>query len=173
MNWHAGRNICYYSHFLTACAAWIESCSWRKQLSGKSGEIRKRGKTSMVFFCKGSKTTSISDGELRVTTKAAWQLNQTLRLLYIQSRPIWFCVCSGAGKRAKEVKSHTQQTCSSVLETWIPWEGNSGQCHIISNQMFGEITLHLFFFFFFKATHQQDNNNSCSPPRVCAGFVQM
>lgn len=40
MNWHAGRNICYYSHFLTACAAWIGSCSGRKQLSGKCGGIR-------------------------------------------------------------------------------------------------------------------------------------
>lgn len=44
MNWHAGRNICYYSHFLTACAAWIGSCSGRKQLSGKRGVIRKRNK---------------------------------------------------------------------------------------------------------------------------------
>lgn len=63
MNWHAGRNICYYSHFLTACAAWIGSCSGRKQLSGKRGEIKKREKP--LWIVKEVKHKSILEGELR------------------------------------------------------------------------------------------------------------
>lgn len=83
MNWHAGRNICHYSHFLTACAAWIGSCSGRKQLSGKSGEIKERDKPP-GFFCKGSKTSSYCslNSELRVKTITAWQLTQTLEIAF-------------------------------------------------------------------------------------------
>lgn len=116
MNWHAGRNICYYSHFLTACAAWIGFCSWRKQLSGRSREIR--GKTSMIVLCvwmksNRNRTESISDDNLWVTTTAAWQLKQTLEglcLFGLEPQQT-----NKKTKQAKGVKRQTRQACYSVL----------------------------------------------------------
>lgn len=62
IHWHVGRNICYYSCFLTVCTASVGSCYGRKQLSGKQGRLRTETDISALisnglnskYFFKGS-----------------------------------------------------------------------------------------------------------------------
>ena len=143
MNWHAGRNICYYSHFLTACAAWMGSCSGRKQLSGKRGEIKKREKPP-GFFCKGSRTSSYCslNSELRVQTIEAWQFDTNSWDCFLLT--VQFVICPELMENTH--RKHVAQSYSD-FEEWMCLFTSLAKSPFASS----------------TSAHQHLNNNSWSP----------